>query len=317
MSGLTGLVDVLLAERLSQRADLPRLPTAAVVAGPGPAVGGGALANDVRLASDAGVDGRAAWGAAPPQAAAEPAAEQPVAVLSVAGRAISRVLADLGVDAGPVPGTAPLAPQRPSYASGPLAAALADAVAASGLCYESHLAAFAAGQATRALLEREPQARWQRAARDRGAWSEDGGAPESPEAVDDRPAGGAVPPRALALVHQQLELLASGMFRWRGEAWPGVPLEWELAADRAPRDRQAPADEAPPASWSSTLALELPRLGAVVVRVSLNGTGVSAGVQALPEAVGPLRAGAVDLRERLERAGLQLPQLAIDGRGTP
>jgi len=314
MSGLTGLVDILLAERLSQRADLPRLPTAAVVSGPQPTFSGGELANDVRLASDAGVDRQAGPGASPPARAQEPA-DQPVAVLSVAGRAISRVLMDLRVEAAPVQGAAPLAPQRPSYASVPLAAALADAVATSGLCYESHLAAFAAGQLPRALIDREPQSRWGRAGRDRtSAPVETIGQPPA----DDDAAGSLVPggvqPRAVGLVHQQLELLASGVFRWSGEAWPGVPMDWKVSADDPDRRQRQTAPAQAPEAWTTTLTLELPRLGAVAVRLNLNGISISASVQAPEGAIAPLRGGAEDLRQRLERAGLQLPQLAIAGR---
>jgi len=316
MSGLTGLVDILLAERLSQRADLPRLPTAAVVSGPQPTFSGGELANDVRLASDASVDRQAGPGASPAAARAEEPADQPVAVLSVAGRAISRVLMDLRVEAGPTQGAAPLASQRPSYASVPLAAALADAVATSGLFYESHLAAFAAGQLPRALLDREPQSRWGRAGRERtNAPVETIGQPPGEDAAAGSLGSGGVQQRAVGLVHQQLELLANGVFRWSGEAWPGVPMHWEVSAEDPGRQRQPAPAAAAPAAWTTTLTLDLPRLGAVAVRVRLDGTSVSASVQAAEGAIAPLRGGALDLRQRLERAGLQLPQLAIAGRG--
>src|SRR5665647_845673 len=38
----------------------------------------------------------------------------------------------------------------------------------------------------------------------------------------------AIHPDAIALVRQQLELLAVSVFRWGGEVWPGTPMDWEI-----------------------------------------------------------------------------------------
>ncbi|NMM05794.1 flagellar hook-length control protein FliK [Polaromonas sp.] len=72
---------------------------------------------------------------------------------------------------------------------------------------------------------------------------------------------------AVALVRQQLELLAQPVFRWGGEAWPGTPMDWEIQQE--PDDRAA--GEAPQRSWSTRLALRLPELKDVEVRLSLVG----------------------------------------------
>jgi hypothetical protein len=82
------------------------------------------------------------------------------------------------------------------------------------------------------------------------------------------PAG--VHPDAVALVRQQLELLAQPVFRWGGEAWPGTPMDWEIQQE--PDGQEAvDAGEAPQRSWSTRLALCLPDLKDVEVHLRLIG----------------------------------------------
>jgi len=35
-------------------------------------------------------------------------------------------------------------------------------------------------------------------------------------------------PQAATVVHQQLDLLATAVFRWSGQAWPQVPMDWSI-----------------------------------------------------------------------------------------
>jgi len=75
---------------------------------------------------------------------------------------------------------------------------------------------------------------------------------------------------AVALVRQQLELLAQPVFRWGGEAWPGAPMNWEIQQE--PDDpAKADAAEASQRVWSTRLSLQLPELKGVDVRLSLVG----------------------------------------------
>jgi hypothetical protein len=163
MSGLAGLIDALLAARLTPRLDVLGIKPEATIGAPGPAVGIGKLANDVRLPSNAALDrqlpatvsgggGVGSHGAgAPPSVATR---------LSVAARVIGAVLADLQAEPGPVRGAAPLWPSRQPANAPALAGALAQTVSDSGMFYESHLAEFASGTRTLAQMVREPQARW-------------------------------------------------------------------------------------------------------------------------------------------------------------
>src|SRR5438105_1368811 len=115
MIGITGLVDTLLAVKLSQRLDQLGLKSAVELPAPQPAVPVQKAANDVRLPSHAALEQQVPRGrlALPPPAPV-PSSN---ARLSAAARVISAVLADPeSGDAGPVRGTAPLwpSPQLPA-----------------------------------------------------------------------------------------------------------------------------------------------------------------------------------------------------------
>lgn len=164
MLGLTGLIDALMAARLTPRLDLLGLKPETTVGAPGAAVAVPKTANDVRLPSRAALDRLVPSGASGGDVAAPSAGGAPSSIdtrLSVAARVIGAVLADLQAEPGPVRGEAPLLPvARQGVNAAALAGSLAQTVSDSGLFYESHLAEFAAGTRTLAQMAREPQARW-------------------------------------------------------------------------------------------------------------------------------------------------------------
>ncbi|MBO9515095.1 MAG: flagellar hook-length control protein FliK [Variovorax sp.] len=125
----------------------------------------------------------------------------------------------------------------------------------------------------------------------------------------------AIHPQAVTLIHQQLDLLATAVFRWNGEAWPGVPMQWSIEHDDAQREARAGADEEALRAWSTTVSMKLPRLGAVDVRLSLNGESVRARLSAtLPETVACLRAEGGAFAERLSAIGLSLHDFDVSGK---
>ncbi|SCX56177.1 flagellar hook-length control protein FliK [Variovorax sp. EL159] len=163
MSGLAGLIDALLAARLTPRLDVLGIKPEATIGAPGAAAGIGRIANDVRLPSNAALDRQIPGAVSGGAGAAQGGAGAPPSVatqLSVAARVIGAVLADLQAEPGPVRGAAPLWPSRQPASASVLAGALAQTVSDSGLFYESHLAEFAAGTRSMAQMTREPQARW-------------------------------------------------------------------------------------------------------------------------------------------------------------
>lgn len=134
--------------------------------------------------------------------------------------------------------------------------------------------------------------------------------PPAPAAAD------LIHPQTAALVHQQLDLLATAVFRWSGQAWPDVPMAWSIHQETeqpgdAPEGR---GDDrgAPPRRWTTTVSLTLPKLGAVDLRLSLAGEMVQAHLAASEAAtLARLRSDGGELAPRLAAAGLRLQDLQI------
>jgi hypothetical protein len=129
-------------------------------------------------------------------------------------------------------------------------------------------------------------------------------------APDTAPAGPAIHPATEGVVRQQLELLATQQFRFAGEAWPGVPMEWALL--RADADGAAPAQDDAARPWSSRLRLQLPSLGIVEAVLTLGPAGLDARV-ATPETDVAARfiAARPLLRNQLEAQGIVLQRLSV------
>ena len=133
----------------------------------------------------------------------------------------------------------------------------------------------------------------------------------SPEAIHNAGQAPApmVHPEAVALVRQQLDLLAVPVFRWSGEAWSGVKMDWEIQEER---DEQHEAHEAAPRVWNTRLNVSLPALGVIEMRLSLADNTLQARLAATQDkSLALLRSEGETLRERLEVAGLQLTGLQV------
>ncbi|SOE63104.1 hook-length control protein FliK [Burkholderia sp. OK233] len=130
----------------------------------------------------------------------------------------------------------------------------------------------------------------------------------------------AVHPATVPLVRQQLDLLATGQFRWTGEAWPGAKLDWTIEQEGDEWDRSgggtASEDDQP---WRTRLTLSLPTLGTVDADLTLTGVRLVARVQASPAGAARLAAQGENFRQRLAAAGIELNGLTIReiGGGVP
>lgn len=119
-------------------------------------------------------------------------------------------------------------------------------------------------------------------------------------------------PDAVALVRQQLELLDSPVFKWRGEAWPGAQMEWEIA-ENGSHDESAAHGQAKLHKWATQLNVQMPTLGMVQVRLDLEGSVLSAAVNVLEQAAAAtLKRSADALNQQLSVHGLQLQVLEIN-----
>lgn len=125
-------------------------------------------------------------------------------------------------------------------------------------------------------------------------------------------------PQAVTLVHQQLDLLATAVFRWNGQAWPGVSMDWSIHREIHEREGRGADEEEAPRPWSTTVSLDLPRLGAVDLRLSLAGPSVQARLKAREAStVARLRADSGGLSQRLQTAGLRLHEFHVDAMEQP
>ena len=127
------------------------------------------------------------------------------------------------------------------------------------------------------------------------------------------PSGGeVVHPQLVTTVHQQLDLLATAAFRWTGEAWPGVAMDWRIEEEG---ERHAAGEESPddaPRRWSTNVSLQLPHLGTVDVRLSVAGGDVRATVVSSSErSRALLAADGRTLAARFDAADLRLEQFQV------
>ena len=148
-----------------------------------------------------------------------------------------------------------------------LGQALREALQTSGLFYESHLADLAFGRANPSELRKEPQADLKQAdaqqqhsaatrARAEAPASRGAGGADAPASGGSNAPAPGTPINGIhqdlnALVRQQLDVLANQALAWRGEAWPGTPMDWEVQRDPTAAIPNRPFRPGPPASSST------------------------------------------------------------------
>ncbi|MBN3758474.1 flagellar hook-length control protein FliK [Paraburkholderia sp. Tr-20389] len=136
---------------------------------------------------------------------------------------------------------------------------------------------------------------------------------DDPNAPQQQSMQAALHPATIPLVRQQLDLLATGQFRWTGEAWPGARLDWTIEQEgdewRRSGNGAASADDEYP--WRTRLTLSLPSLGTVDADLTLTGTRLVARVQASPGGAARLATQGETFRQRLAQAGIELSGLSI------
>jgi hypothetical protein len=188
-------------------------------------------------------------------------------------------------------------PPHSEYATDRLALQLKDAVEFSGVFYESHLAQWADDLRPRALLAHEPQARWPVAA-------DIAQAPATPN--------GTQADHATPVLRQQLEVLDTGRFLWRGELWPGQSGSLVIEEDPQPPSRHAGEPPRAP-RWRVRLALEFRELGTIEAGLTLTGDALDVGLRCeAPGMAERLRAATPTLRSAIAERALDLTHVTID-----
>ena len=221
------------------------------------------------------------------------------ASLSTAGRLIDTLLKAAQNAPTTLLGNGPLVASS-NAAPAHVAAALHEALASSGLFYESHVAEWAAGTRSLAELQREPQMQTNPSIQ-RAAQLEGNAVLQSDmKSLELAP-----------LINLQLNALEHQTTQWRGDIWPGQPMEWEVSRD-APERGNPGAGEEEQQAWQSAVRFNFPILGSILATIHLNGEHLHIQVSTTSEdTANSLRAHIGELSEALAAAGSTLDSLTV------
>ena len=282
-------------------------------------------------------------------ATGKPGAESVSATLSRTGQLISTLFAGASraqrgeTSAVPLNGNQPIASAPPTSAQD-LLPLLKQAIAQSGMFYESHQAEWVEGRFPKAALLQEPQGKLSSPAAFASAMSDEAGVAHAQaraattahvgdlatvtrpvtepvqaqnSTVDTarstvtqtQPQGQLVAPQTQPLVQQQLEALATQNFSWQGQIWPGQEMRWEIDEDAA---RSGYDGEETATQWSTRLRLVLPNLGEIDARIRLDGNAITLAMSAdRADTRTLMRISGEALRSQLDEAGLTLASMGV------
>lgn len=274
--------------------------------------------------------------------------------LSTAGRLIGTML-QMAQQDGASPAVIARTPLLPAATAATLpstpqiASAMQQAVASSGLFYESHVAQWAAGNRPLSDLLREPALKrasgmtaaltsatadtsteeapagelnrlvstvkeWVGGERQLGDVLRMAQARHMQDAIEPVMARAAQTQEGpvieqARLLNQQLDTMEQRRILWQGELFPGQALEWEIS-DETP---QGKSDE-PPAQpvWNSTVRFSMPTLGAISATIRLTGDHVQLQIRTADEETAQtLREHGPQLASALDVAGTTLDALLV------
>jgi hypothetical protein len=163
-----------------------------------------------------------------------------------------------------------------------MAQELKQAIAQSGLFYESHLADYTLGKLSIEQLLQEPQ-----------------------NGVDFDPS---------ELVTKQLDVYENHSVRWAGSVWPGQIMQWDTRVDLSAMDPNRDSDPSKEgANITSTLELDLPNLKKVVAKISLRQGFLSLDIRASdPVALEQLKKQVSTLALALSETGQTLESCSVN-----
>lgn len=144
-----------------------------------------------------------------------------------------------------------------------LAVSLKDALANSGLFYESHQAQWVRGERSTAQLLVEPQNQLDKQTDNQAATV----AAQSDKAATELNLP--IAKELVPLVQQQLHTLETHQLTWSGQIWPGQQMQWEIEGQ--PEHQAMQQDER---QWSTEMELALPRLGDVHAKLVFSQGGI-------------------------------------------
>ena len=197
-----------------------------------------------------------------------------------------------------------------------LAAALRDALANSGLFYESHQAQWIRGErsTTQLLVEPQNQLMDKRVislgANQTTLANESNisalSTTQSSQLTDAKSLP--VSKELLPLVQQQLHTLETNQLTWTGQVWSGQDMQWEIQGQ--PEHQSSQQDER---QWSTEMELALPRLGDVHARLLFSANGLKLTLHAADSAtVALLNSSMAKLQAALADVDIPLTAAAVE-----
>lgn len=238
----------------------------------------------------------------------------------------------------PLNGNQPIAQTPPSSAQ-ELLPLLKQAIAQSGMFYESHQAEWAEGRFPQNSLLQEPQGKLSAptafigepaTAQSNNAMT---AAPGAQEPNKDMPAaktglpdlaampkvagesapvpasGQLIAPQTQPIVQQQLDALATQHFAWQGQVWPGQEMRWEIEEDG---QRGATDDPENATHWNTRLTLTLPALGGISAQIQLHGQQLLLNLAVdSPQTRALMQAEAEALQRQMSESGLSVASIGI------
>lgn len=197
------------------------------------------------------------------------------------------------------------------------AGALREALANSGLFYESHQAQWVRGERSTAQLLVEPQnqltGRQPLPAGDNQPATQEPSITSSPQASQPSKAstdsGLPIAKELIPLVQQQLHTLETHQLTWAGQVWPGQEMQWEIQGQP---EHQAPRQQSE-REWSTEMELALPRLGDVHARLVFAESGLRVTLHASDAVtIGVFNRALPQLRNALADAGIPLTSAVVE-----
>lgn len=182
-----------------------------------------------------------------------------------------------------------------------LAGALREALANSGLFYESHQAQWVRGERSTAQLLIEPQNQQQ----DKNNPTAEASVYKSPDSNTNN-SGLSIELRSM--VQQQLHTLETHQLTWSGQIWPDQHMQWEIQGQ--PEHHAQRPDER---QWSTEMELALNKLGDVHARLIYSQGSIKLTLHAADtEAAKLFNRGLPALRHTLSEAGINLTAEVIE-----
>ncbi|MBS0425072.1 MAG: flagellar hook-length control protein FliK [Proteobacteria bacterium] len=185
---------------------------------------------------------------------------------------------------------------------------LQKAIVQSGLFYESHQSQWMHGKNTLENLQQEPQGKLMLITVDsstaKAAVTATSLPPEVPVPVP-------VHAQTIPLVQQQLTTLETGHLLWRGEAWPGQPMKWDIYEESQENaTKENDSDQA--TRWHTQLRLSMPELGDITATIALNTSGINIRLSTTrSETASLLKNNQLPLTSGMQSAGLNIQAIEV------